>query len=66
MLVVLGIVLMARRRYEDRVHVDDVGPEPLQIIQVIDDALQVSAVEAVEITGRDRLVPGRMPAGSAR
>ena len=48
---------MRRRRHENRVQVDRLDAERLQVVQVGSDALQVSAVEAAVIVGRRGSMP---------
>ena len=57
MFIILGIVFVAGRRQKDRVQVDPFDTEVLQVIQLIDHTLQVSAVKLHVSTGGWRPVP---------
>ena len=49
MLVILAVVFVAGRRNKNRVEVQDLDPQILQVIQLIQDALEIAAVEAADI-----------------
>ena len=49
MLIVLTIVFMAGGGNKDRVEIKDLDPQILQIIQLIQNALEIAAVEAADI-----------------
>ena len=51
--VVVGVVAVVRGRLEDRGQVERVDPEVLEVVEVLDDAEQVAALEAV--VGRRRV-----------
>ena len=63
MVVVLGVVLMAGGGDEEGVEIDGLHPQALEIVQLLADARQVAAVEAVEIAVAGQLVPGGGNAG---
>jgi hypothetical protein len=49
MLVVLTVVFVAGGRHENRVEVQHLDPQTLQVVQLVDDPLNVAAVEAADI-----------------
>ena len=57
-LVILAVVFVAGGRNEDRIEVQDPDAEFLQIIQLINDALDIAAVEAAEIGIGGKRIPG--------
>ena len=63
MVVVLGVVLMAGGGNEEGVEIDGLHPQALEVVQLLADARQVAAVEAVEIAVAGQLVPGGGYAG---
>ena len=56
-LVVLGVVLVVRGRDKERIKVDDLDPEILQIGKLFPHAVQIAAVKIADIEGRGLLVP---------
>ena len=60
MLVILAVVFVAGRGDKDRVQVEDLNPQVLKIIQLVQDALQVAAVEGADVGIRG----GRVPVGN--
>ena len=63
LVVVFGIVLMIRRRFKQRVKVNPVDPQFLQVVEVVQNPLQVTTVEVLAlrmVTGIPRLGPDRI------
>ena len=56
-IIILGIVLVVRGRYENRVHVNDLNSQILQVVQFIQNSLQVAAVKAADIHRLGIFVP---------
>ena len=57
MLIVLAVVFMTGRGDEDRVEVEGLNAQILQVIQLINDALQVTAVEGADVGIGGRGIP---------
>ena len=55
--VILRVVLVVGGRDEDRIEVDRVDPQLVEVIELVDDALQVSAVVLARVITRWRTVP---------
>ena len=47
--IILNIILMVRRRNKHRIQINDLHTEILQIIHLVNDALQIAAVEIADI-----------------
>ena len=61
MLIILAVVFMTGRGDKDRIQVQHLNAEILQVIQLIDDALQIAAVETADIrVGGDSIPVGNM------
>ena len=56
-IVVLDIVFMIRRRDKERIKVDCIYPKPLQIIHLIQNALQIAPVKLPDSHGPGVLIP---------
>ena len=54
MIIVLNVIFMARRRNKDRIEIDGVNPQVLQVVQLIDHPLQVPSIEFSKIRKRVR------------
>ena len=57
--IILNVIFMIRRRYKQRIEVDHLDPQFLQIIQFFKNTLQVSAVKPPHIHCRWRFCPVR-------
>ena len=56
-IIVLYIILMVRRRHEQRIKVNHLDSKILQIVQLIHDSLQISAIKVPDIHGCRSLTP---------
>ena len=57
MIIILGIVLVIRRRDKQRIKIDDLHPQPLKIIQLVPHSLQISAIKTSHVHGGWVLTP---------
>ena len=55
--IILDIVLMIRRRHKNRIQVNDLYSQILQVIQLIHNPLQISAVKAAHIHRLRQFIP---------
>ena len=56
-IIVLYIILMVRRRHEQRIKVNHLDSKILQIVQLIYDSLQISAIKILHVTYIRQLIP---------
>ena len=55
--VVLRIILVIRRRHKERIEINHIDPKLLEIVQLVQHALQIPAIEAVHIHILRQAVP---------